>query len=362
MTEQLTDITEAVGKVKLPMIRRIVNGAPVKDLGVLKNVVYEDPRVAEYSKRTNSLRTYVKSAYAIQSHRIALGNRICATFRYKLGLEPSQKETDDAQAHKILKLLRDEYSTIMEGVIEMPTNAAFFKNKEGNITQIAELFLIQQYTELVRMERNQFDALEALLQEFPVYTEFLSKIHGVGPAMAAILVSEINIYKTKYPSSIERLMGIDTVRVVNLDTGEEQDEGRSNRKAHLVTREYIDKEGNTKTKLSITYNPFLKTKIMGVLAPIFIKLGKRIDKETGAITYKNDYAPVFDNYKARIYNRNDGKYRTPIHIRNMAMRYMVKAFIQDLYKNWRRLEGLPVHPTYAVGKLGHNEHNSPSTT
>jgi hypothetical protein len=37
----------------------------------------------------------------------------------------------------------------------------------------------------------------------------------------------------------------------------------------------------------------------------------------------------------------------------MALRYMVKRFLCDLYANWRKLEGLPVESEYHEGKLGH---------
>jgi hypothetical protein len=40
------------------------------------------------------------------------------------------------------------------------------------------------------------------------------------------------------------------------------------------------------------------------------------------------------------------------HRHNMAIRYMIKIFLIDLYKNWRALEGLPVAPSYAEAKLG----------
>jgi hypothetical protein len=36
----------------------------------------------------------------------------------------------------------------------------------------------------------------------------------------------------------------------------------------------------------------------------------------------------------------------------MAIRYMVKRFLADLYKNWRAIEGLVVAPEYSEGVLG----------
>jgi hypothetical protein len=40
------------------------------------------------------------------------------------------------------------------------------------------------------------------------------------------------------------------------------------------------------------------------------------------------------------------------HRHNMAVRYMIKIFLIDLYNEWRSLEGLPVAPTYNEAKLG----------
>ena len=37
----------------------------------------------------------------------------------------------------------------------------------------------------------------------------------------------------------------------------------------------------------------------------------------------------------------------------MSIRYMVKMFLADLYKEWRKIEGLPVEPSYHEKKHGH---------
>jgi hypothetical protein len=40
------------------------------------------------------------------------------------------------------------------------------------------------------------------------------------------------------------------------------------------------------------------------------------------------------------------------HRHNMAIRYMVKEFLADLWTIWRTLEGLETKPRYAEAKLG----------
>jgi len=72
--------------------------------------------------------------------------------------------------------------------------------------------------------------------------------------MAGVLISEIDIHKSRYPSSLWRYAGLDVA---------EDGKGRSRHKEHLVPIEYVDKDGNPAVRQGITYNPFLKTKLMG---------------------------------------------------------------------------------------------------
>ncbi len=167
--------------------------------------------------------------------------------------------------------------------------------------------------------------------------------------MAGVIISEIDISKAKYPSSLWAYAG--------LDVGSDG-QGRSRRKEHLVDRTYINKAGNEATRVGITFNPFLKTKLMGVLASSFLRVKD------------SPYADIYRAYKHRLENhpkygiandaarvaevkeKDDHKYAPKGHRHNMALRYMVKRFLVDLYNNWRRLEGLPVAPEYSEGKLG----------
>ena len=131
-----------------------------------------------------------------------------------------------------------------------------------------------------------------------------------------------------------------------LDVGPDG-KGRSRKAEHLIDREYTDKEGNQSTRKSITYNPFAKTKLMGVLAGSFLRCG-------------SPYAQVYKDYKARLENHPSHKDKTANHRHQMAMRYMCKRFLVDLYMAWRPLEGLEVTEEYAVRKLGMDtSHHAP---
>ncbi len=119
-----------------------------------------------------------------------------------------------------------------------------------------------------------------------------------------------------------------------------------------MERTYQSKSGEEKTKMSITFNPFLKTKLIGVLGPSFLR------------SANERYRAIYDNYKHRmehhavyglvrdgIKDDNGRVVASKGHRHNMAIRYMVKQFLLDLYCEWRRIEGLPPTQTYAEAKL-----------
>ena len=280
----------------------------------------------------SNIRTVVRGAYDIQKLRIQTGNRIVGNFKVKLGQEPGTKEEDmDLDAQILLDKLRVDYDLITDGVVELPPVKKF--KATGIISTYTELVLVDQYFRLAASEKRHFKQLERVLQEYPIYNEFLLDVRGVGPAMAGVIVSEIDITKCEYPSSIWKYAGLDVA-----DNGA----GRSRKKEHLVEKEYTDKEGNLATRAGITFNPFLKTKLIGVLGTSFIK--QPADKCV--------YREIYDNYKHRLENNEAHAEKTKLHRHNMAIRYMVKRFLADLYTAWRTIEGLPVAPEYSEAKLG----------
>ena len=280
----------------------------------------------------SNLKTIVRGAYDIQKNRIQTGNRLVANFKAKLGQAPSEKEdTIDADGQQILTNLRRSHKLLTEGVATFPRQATF-KGDEV-ISSYTELCLVANYLELEEQEKTHFRRLGNILKDYPIYNNFLAGTTGVGPAMAGVIISEIDITKAEYPSSIHKYAGLDVA-------GDGQ--GRSRRKEHLEDSEYVDADGVVQTKRGITFNPFLKTKLVGVLGSSFIKQSPD----------KCKYRKVYDDYKHRIENMDAHKEKTKGHRHNMAVRYMIKIFLIDLYNEWRALEGLPVAPTYTEAKLG----------
>ena len=280
----------------------------------------------------SDIKIMVRGAYDIQKLRIMMGNRIVANFKAKLGQKPGMSEEELEEAEKtILASLRASYRKITDGVTTLPRQASF-KGDEV-ISSYTELVLVDQYLSLEQQEDKQFSRLKNVLKDFPIYNEFLEVIYGVGPAMAGVIVSEINIHAAQYPSSLWKYAGLDVAG---------DGKGRSRKKEHLEESEYINKDGETATKMGITFNPFLKTKLVGVLGSSFIKQSPT----------KCQYRKIYDDYKHRLENMPAHADKTKGHRHNMAVRYAVKRFLADLYVAWRTLEGLPVATEYSEGKLG----------
>lgn len=279
----------------------------------------------------SNIRTMVRGAYDIQKLRIQMGNRIVGNFKAKLGQQPSAPETELGDDEvKVLKHLRDHYKKITDGVKTFPRQSTF-KGDEV-ISDYTELCLIAQYVDLEIEEHRHFSRMGTILRDYPIFIEFLDGVKGIGPAMAGVIVSEIDITKAKYPSSLWAYAGLDVAP---------NGAGRSRKKDHLVERDYIDKDGKDAKRVGITFNPFLKTKLMGVLATSFLRANNE------------KYRKIYDDYKRRLENHEKYKDVSKGHRNNMALRYMVKQFLVDLYVAWRTVEGLPVSLTYQEAKLGH---------
>ncbi len=272
------------------------------------------------------IRAIVRGAYDAQKLRIETGNRLVANFRAKLGLNT---EADDTEATNVLKELERRFRLITDGVASITRKRSFAF--DGVISSYAELSFVAHYLELKTVEARIFRDLERALEGFPIYEAFLKGVKGCGPAMSGVIISEVDIHAARYVSSLWAYAGLDVAS---------DGRGRSRKAEHLVQRAYVNKDGEQAERRGITFNPFLKTKLMGVLAGSFLKCN-------------SPYRDAYDNYKHRIETDPRHEQKTKGHRHNMSMRYMVKAFLRDLYAEWRTLEGLPVAPDYHEAKQDH---------
>jgi len=116
------------------------------------------------------------------------------------------------------------------------------------------------------------------------------------------------------------------------------------RKGDTVMQEYVDANGETKLKRGLSYNPELKTKLMGVLTGCLLKAKDPV------------YSAIYYDYKSRLENDHRHDSKTPAQRNMMAQRYMIKQFLRNMWTTWRDIEGLEVVDPYEVAKLGNKPH------
>lgn len=243
---------------------------------------------------------------------------------------------------------------------------------KGDVTDPHVAHLTVQGMILGQLERQTLTEIKRLL-ELEKIAEWLQGIKGIGPILAAVIISEIDIHKAHTPSNIWSYCGLATDR----ETGK------------AIRRKRGEK---------CNYNPWIKSKLIKVAGDCLIK------------SKSPDYYPVYlDRKRYRESQKlavcmaceGTGKYKGPppeelehetelegleheqekprkdglcsncegrgkdapwgrgkMHRSNDAIRFMIKRFLEHLYNAWRPIENLTVHPTYAEAKLGrhHGDH------
>jgi len=148
------------------------------------------------------------------------------------------------------------------------------------------------------------------VKDIPIYP-FIVSVKGIGPLLAAQIISQIDITKADTVSSLWKYAGYGV-------TDGKADRPRKGQK--------------------LTYNKHLKT--------IFYKVGVQFLRNDSP--YRLYYDKAKEYYQA---NRTDW---TAGHIHNASLRKMIKLFISHLWHVWRELEGLPTRLLYVQEKLGHD--------
>ncbi len=216
------------------------------------------------------------------------------------------------------------------------------------IGQAYDYQMVDMYSKLLDAEQKATKALTREVQSHPMWKAFFKDVRGCGPLMAAVCISYFDPYVARHASAFWRYAGLD---VIVLEDGTTKGKGRW----HTVEQKYIDKNGKEQIKQGLGYNPVLKSKLLGVLGPCIIKQTVHTDKETGAKETEG-YGKAYYDYKNRLDNRVNSDELSALHKHRMAMRYMIKQFVRDMWIAWRALEGLEVTDPYEEVFLGRKHH------
>jgi hypothetical protein len=170
------------------------------------------------------------------------------------------------------------------------------------------------------------------LKKLPVYTEFLSKIKGIGPALAAGLIAQIGDIKR-----------FDNVSNLNAYFGLDPREGVARRR----------KKGEV-----ANWNATGRMLVCELIPDQFIKQNSPV------------YRGIYDEEKAKSIKmmdedankpKDDQRVKSKLHAERRARRKAGKIFLSHFWKAWRTLEGLPTPQPWVLAQGGHSKEILPPT-
>jgi hypothetical protein len=171
--------------------------------------------------------------------------------------------------------------------------------------------VIERYFDKFQELENDVDSEIAEFIEHHKIYPYLTGVKGIGPSMAAQIVSQIDIRKADTVSALWRYAGYGVV------------DGKAERP--------------TKGE-KLHYNKNLKT--------VFYKVASQLLRANSP--YRRFYDSAKEYYQV---NRPDW---TKLHIHMASLRKMIKMFISHLWHVWREIEGLETREMYVQEKLGHD--------
>ena len=210
-------------------------------------------------------------------------------------------------------------------------------------------------SELEIAEKSALKDVEWHLKGMKAYTEILAekpKYRGIGPTLAGVILSEIDIHRATTASALWKYCGLAPVKcrrcklcndTVVAKSGSYKHEFKRKKKCKLdiIPESDTFESGRAErptTGIKLPYNSFLKMKLVGVMADCLIKSD-------------SPFRSFYDDYKHRLQSADKGM--SDGHRHRMALRYMVKMVLLEIWKSWRELEGLEVRVTYQEEYLNH---------
>jgi len=203
------------------------------------------------------------------------------------------------------------------------------------------------------LEKGVEKEVAKIVRDHPLWNAFLKEERGLAEKSAGVLISSIDITKSRTPSSLWLYTGLGVVPNVicsKCNHKSWQNKGfclkqvKKDKICGNTTVPLEDKEGKIIKGRQrpilgekLGYNSWLRSKLLGVIGPNFLKSG-------------NPCRKTYDDYKARLEAQNWGKSKG--HRHNAAIRFMVKHWLISFWTAWRELEGLEVRVPYAEEFLG----------
>jgi len=187
-------------------------------------------------------------------------------------------------------------------------------------TITTEKELEEFYLKLRATEDDVNKTLKKWVEQFPIYTEHLIKVRGIGHIISAGLVAWLYpIKKFNHVSKLWRYCGLAVI------------DGKAERR----------KKGE-----KLHYSPKLKSFCWNIGAS-FIRQNA---EKSG---YRKLYDEFKEQYQRKTAKRKYDKGSRKMHVHLMALRKMVKIFLSHFWEVSRKMEKLPVTEPYPMEHMGH---------
>jgi hypothetical protein len=238
-----------------------------------------------------------------------------------------------------------------------------YKRAEGVAIDLNEIDIAILELRANNLKKSETEALGDVkdhLKTISFYNKVLSdkvKYKGVGPTMAGVILSEFDIVKATTASKFWAFAGLKSIpckRCAECHSPLTEGgivytfghpKGSKCKQATSATPPVYDSgKAQKPTKgEKLPYNAWLRTKLVGVLGPVLLKVG-------------SPWRKFYDDYKQRLISKQWGM--SDGHRHNAAIRYMIKMLLAEIWGEWRAHEGLPGRVPYAEEYLGHKHQDS----
>jgi hypothetical protein len=225
------------------------------------------------------------------------------------------------------------------------------------LTAYDTMVLERRAKELHLQEKAALRDVQEHLNQIGFYRDILSdkkRYRGVGPTMAGVILSSFDIEREDTVSKMWAFAGLRPMPCkrckacnVVVEVGKKHPKAKCIYIENAVLEINCYESGKAQKPQpgeKLPYNAWLRTKLVGVLGSVLIKLN-------------SPWRKAYDDYKHR--KQTAGWGVSDGHRHNAAVRYMIKMLLLDIYKEWRTYENLPVRPSYHEEKQGH-VHSAPT--
>jgi len=336
--------------------------------------------------KLRKLRFYVEQYYDLQMERVAAFNRLTCMVRDYIGMNQVLKELVAYSVNKLKKgadidinQLIGQVDRVVDPTLSLQDNVDLLENALGiTIIPVDEPYawyvdrllrgkaiipatdledIIDTCRALAEDEDQMRRKIEDVLQEFDVYTEYMSKVRGMGATYSGALIAwTAPISRFEYSSRLRAYAGL-TAQHYELECEKGHKIIATNVKevCPVPTEKKGKKCGARITKVREVKKPPKRKRGYYVMVNMRLKaLGWKIARSFEfQKTSKSYYRYLYDRIKAYYSSRPDLKKATKARIRNMALLWVASMFYNHYWEVYRRLEGLPVTEPYPIAKLGH---------